>query len=85
MDDLRELVETCHGRNVKVILDLALNHTSSQHIWYRRFLNCHTMNNPVGPCYDYYSCIVMDDKAPAGTLEKYECTIRVTPRISKTP
>ncbi|MBP5729198.1 MAG: alpha-amylase, partial [Clostridia bacterium] len=66
MDDLRELIEICHGRDVKVILDLALNHTSSQHIWYRRFLNCHTMNNPVGPCYDYYSCIGMDDKAPAG-------------------
>ena len=86
MDDLRELVEICHGRNVKVILDLALNHTSSQHIWYRRFLNSRVMNNPAGPCYDWYSCIGPDEKAPAGRsfMEELSGRIRVEDNFSRT-
>jgi alpha-glucosidase len=34
MGDLEELLESCHGRGVKVIMDLVLNHTSSEHPWF---------------------------------------------------
>lgn len=35
VDDLRALVEAAHARGIAVILDLALNHTSSEHPWFR--------------------------------------------------
>lgn len=35
IDDLRALVEGAHARGIAVILDLALNHTSTEHPWFR--------------------------------------------------
>ena len=32
--DLIELVELCHERNVKVILDLAINHSAKNNEWF---------------------------------------------------
>lgn len=32
-EDLKELIELCHERGVKVILDLVINHTSSEKAW----------------------------------------------------
>lgn len=34
LDDFRELVEKAHERDIKVIIDLVLNHTSSRHPWF---------------------------------------------------
>lgn len=34
-EDLRALVEAAHARGIAVILDLALNHTSNEHPWFR--------------------------------------------------
>jgi alpha-amylase len=34
-DDLAALVRAAHGRGMKVILDLMLNHTSDQHPWFK--------------------------------------------------
>lgn len=34
-EDFRELIALCHKRNVKVVLDLVLNHTSNQHPWFQ--------------------------------------------------
>jgi alpha-amylase len=34
-DDFKMLVQEAHARGVKVIIDLVLNHTSSQHPWFR--------------------------------------------------
>ena len=33
MEDLCELIQLCHNRNVKIILDLVINHSSTQHPW----------------------------------------------------
>lgn len=34
MDDLEELIEACHSRGIKVMMDLVLNHTSDKHPWF---------------------------------------------------
>src|SRR4051812_49492231 len=33
--DLDRLVEECHGRGIRVVLDWVPNHTSDQHPWFR--------------------------------------------------
>ncbi len=35
MDDFRQLLAKAHERNIRVIMDLVLNHTSDQHPWFR--------------------------------------------------
>ena len=35
MDDYKELVEKAHERGIKVIIDLVLNHSSTQHPWFQ--------------------------------------------------
>jgi alpha-glucosidase len=34
MRDFEELLEACHRRGIKVIMDMVLNHTSDQHPWF---------------------------------------------------
>jgi maltose alpha-D-glucosyltransferase/alpha-amylase len=35
LDDFKELIETAHGHNIRIIMDLVLNHTSDQHPWFQ--------------------------------------------------
>ena len=46
MEDLQELIDLCHERDVKIILDLVINHTSTQHSWFSKFRSAHLMQNP---------------------------------------
>ena len=66
MDDLKELISLCHERNVKLILDLPINHTGNQNRWFKNFLNAHMMNNPTNEYYDFYTWLPAGEKAPAG-------------------
>lgn len=34
VDDFKNLVEACHEKNIRLIIDMVLNHTSSQHPWF---------------------------------------------------
>lgn len=54
-EDLKELINLCHERNVKLILDLPINHTSNSNLWYVHFLNAHKENNPDHNYYDFYT------------------------------
>ena len=76
-EDLKELIQLCHSRNVQLILDLVINHTSSQHPWFLRFREAHVTGNTADPYYEYYT--YSSDRSGAktfcalpGTSEYYE-------------
>ena len=62
MDDLKELIDLCHQRNVKIILDLVVNHTSSEHDWFRNFVAAQQSNNTLNIYYDLYTYETKDTK-----------------------
>src|SRR4030095_2967788 len=35
MDDVRTFIESAHQRGIRVIADLVMNHTSSDHAWFQ--------------------------------------------------
>lgn len=79
-DDLKELVAECHDRNVKVILDLAINHTSTSNAWFQKFATAHANGDTTDPYYDFYSWATLEDRKNGitysmipGTQEYYEC------------
>jgi alpha-glucosidase len=47
--DFDELVAACHGRGIKVILDLVMNHTSDEHPWFLA-----SKRSREGPYADFY-------------------------------
>ena len=65
-EDLKELVSLCHERDVKLILDLPLNHTGAENAWFRNFINAHISGDTADPYYDFYTWIGTDDPVPAG-------------------
>ncbi|HLO27681.1 MAG TPA: alpha-amylase family glycosyl hydrolase [Anaerolineales bacterium] len=58
LGDFKHLLAEAHKRNIKVIIDLVLNHTSSQHPWFQ------SATQPASQYHDWY---VWKDKDP-GTL-----------------
>ena len=68
--DLKELIDLCHERNVKIILDLAINHTSNNHEWFTRFKEARMTGNTMDPYYDYYSCVTTEEKKGGVTYQK---------------
>ncbi len=81
MDDLKELVELCHERNVKVILDLPINHTGRMNKWFSNFTDAHKNGRTDDPYYDFYTFYSKGQSAPSGrrfaalsgTNDYYEC------------
>jgi len=76
-DDLKELLSICHERNVKVILDLAINHTAKSCSWFNLFTEARKKNNTQSEYYDYYTCVnsKLNDKyypLYSGSAEYYE-------------
>ena len=49
MEDMEELIAEGHKRNIKIIMDLVLNHTSDEYFWFQEALK-----GPDNPYYDYY-------------------------------
>ena len=66
-EDLKELVELCHERNVKIILDLAINHTSTQNNWFTQFRNARKKGDTENPYYDFYTCVTNEEKVGGRT------------------
>ena len=61
-EDLKELIAKCEERNIKLILDLVINHTSSQHPWFQQFKEARLGGDTENPYYDFYSCVTTAEK-----------------------
>lgn len=59
LDDFRELVTQAHQRNMRIVIDLVVNHTSDQHEWFQQ-----SRTDPHGPYGDYYVWSDTDDLWP---------------------
>ncbi|MBO4217247.1 MAG: hypothetical protein J5940_04830, partial [Clostridia bacterium] len=77
--DLKELIELCRERNVKLIIDLPINHTGYHNLWFTHFTNAHKSGDTSNEYYDFYC--YSDTASVAGrtfarlngTAEYYEC------------
>lgn len=69
-EDLKELLEICHERNVKVILDLVINHSSNRNQWFLDFKTARQNNDVDNEYYDFYSCVTSDEKVNGLTYYK---------------
>lgn len=49
MEDFDRLVSECHRRDLKVIMDMVINHTSTEHPWFKE-----AISSPDSPYRDYY-------------------------------
>jgi glycosidase len=57
LEDFQQLLEECHARGIRVIIDFVINHTSDKHPWFQAALD------PTSPYHEYY---VWSDTKPAG-------------------
>lgn len=57
LDDFRELVHKAHERNMRVVIDMVINHTSDQHEWFQQ-----SRQDPDGPYGDFYVWSDTDEK-----------------------
>ncbi len=59
LDEFKELVTKAHERNMRVVIDYPLNHTSDAHDWFQQ-----SREDPDGPYGDYYVWSDTDEKYP---------------------
>jgi maltose alpha-D-glucosyltransferase/alpha-amylase len=50
LDDFQELLDAAHSRNIRLVMDLVMNHTSDQHPWFES-----ARRNRRSPFRDYYT------------------------------
>lgn len=77
MDDLKNLIQECHNRNIILILDLVLNHTASSNNWFNEFVKAHQNKDTTNKYYNYYEWTNKQQPghsygAVAGTSDYYE-------------
>ncbi|MCL4527910.1 MAG: maltose alpha-D-glucosyltransferase [Chloroflexi bacterium] len=61
VDDLKALIEAAHARDIRIVMDLVLNHTSDEHPWFKA-----SRSDRNSPYRDYYVWSDTDQKF-AGT------------------
>ena len=66
MEDLKELADLCESRNVKLILDLPINHTGKPCSWFGSFVKAHRQKDASDPYYDFYCWYGPGQSAPSG-------------------
>jgi glycosidase len=78
-EDLEDLIALCHERNVRLILDLPINHTGAKNEWFSRFRSAHIKKDVSDPYYDFYSFHARGESGSGsyaqlpGTQDYYEC------------
>ncbi|EHD7792669.1 alpha,alpha-phosphotrehalase [Staphylococcus pseudintermedius] len=65
-DDLRTLIDEAHARGLKVMLDIVINHTSTEHEWFQQAQQ--SVDNPYR---DYYFFRRSEDGPPTNWLSKF--------------
>lgn len=60
MDDVHELIEEAHKRDIKIILDYVLNHTSDEHPWFIESRK--SKDNPYRDFYIWHEGKIVDGK-----------------------
>lgn len=81
MTTLKSLIDECHKRNIKIILDLPINHTGHLNQWFLQFKHAHATNDETNPYYNFYTYYKMGEQPPTnntfrlvpGTDSYYEC------------
>ena len=76
-EDLKELINLCHERGVKLILDLVINHSSTRNPWFQEFVKAHKNGDTESEYYDLYSWSADGESGRtwypiSGTAELYE-------------
>ncbi len=59
LDEFKDLVTKAHERNMRIVIDYPLNHTSDQHDWFQQ-----SRSDPDGPYGDFYVWSDTDEKYP---------------------
>jgi maltose alpha-D-glucosyltransferase / alpha-amylase len=59
VDDVKEFIDAAHARRIRVIADLVMNHTSSDHPWFQE-----ARSDPNSPKRDWYVWSDSDDRYP---------------------
>jgi maltose alpha-D-glucosyltransferase/alpha-amylase len=57
LEEFRDLVTKAHERNMRIVIDLPINHTSDAHEWFQQ-----SRSDPEGPYGDFYVWSDTDDK-----------------------
>lgn len=57
MDDFKKLLDEAHKRGIRIVIDMMLNHTSSEHPWFKE------STNPQSPYRNWY---IWSDTDPGG-------------------
>lgn len=73
MEDFRELIRQVHSRNMKLVLDMVLNHTSDEHEWFRE--SASSRDNPKRNWY-----VWRDGRKPGGKAPPNNWTSMVSGR-----
>jgi maltose alpha-D-glucosyltransferase / alpha-amylase len=63
VDDFKTFVEAAHQRGIRVIADLVMNHTSSEHPWFQA-----SRSEPEGPYGDFYVWSDTDERWPEARI-----------------
>jgi len=59
LDDFKNLISEAHKRNIKVIMDLVVNHSSKEHPWFKS-----AISDASSPYRDWYTIVSADEKFP---------------------
>ncbi|BDZ50577.1 trehalose synthase [Frondihabitans sucicola] len=57
LDEFRDLVTKAHERNMRIVIDMVINHTSDAHEWFQQ-----SREDPEGPYGDFYTWSDTDEK-----------------------